>query len=434
MNDGLSELIINLQYSIDNKDPKIKCIKNPQGLVHSLNELKNIVGMRKLKNSISKQTRYLITKLEEGKKSPKMLNTILYGPPGVGKTTVGVIMAKIWHNLGYLKGSENTNTNDDNIQNITKIIKYANEPELFKIFIFGLIFLGSLVWSGIKWCYNSYGFYTLIFSILIFFLLMLVLWSLFTSYSIEIEIQNEKETENVKKEKQEDIIKITSRSDFIAQYVGWTDKKTENLLRDNKGKVLFVDEAYSLCLNSRDQFGMEAITSLNKYMSEHPDETVVIFAGYENLMKQGIFEIQPGLPRRCMWHFQCDTYDGKELTQIFVRQLAKEELKIHKEEFDQVEKLITNNVGAFPSYGGDTERLVYFAELNRSSRKDRKSGYINIEDVRNGIQELIENNIKNNSGDNSVNNGGSGGLGGIDMTNPNLYSDLINQYRKMATH
>ena len=104
--------------------------------------------------------------------------------------------------------------------------------------------------------------------------------------------------------------------------------------------------------------------------------------------------------------------------------------EINKEEFNKVEELISINIDAFPSYGGDTERLVYFAELNRSSRKDRKPGYINIEDVRNGIQELMENNIKNSSGgDNS-----QGGAGGIDMTNPNLYSDLINQFRKMETH
>jgi hypothetical protein len=36
-----------------------------------------------------------------------MLNTILYGPRR-GKTKVGIILAKIWYALGYLKKPKNS--------------------------------------------------------------------------------------------------------------------------------------------------------------------------------------------------------------------------------------------------------------------------------------------------------------------------------------
>ena len=40
-----------------------------------------------------------------------MLHTVIYGPPGVGKTKVGSVLAKIWASLGLLK-KENKKDNN----------------------------------------------------------------------------------------------------------------------------------------------------------------------------------------------------------------------------------------------------------------------------------------------------------------------------------
>ena len=45
--------------------------------------------------------------------------------------------------------------------------------------------------------------------------------------------------------------------------------ETESLLNDSLGKVLFIDEAYSLVNDEKDSFGREALTVLNRFMSEY---------------------------------------------------------------------------------------------------------------------------------------------------------------------
>lgn len=94
------------------------------------------------------------------------------------------------------------------------------------------------------------------------------------------------------------IIKVVTRADFVDRYVGWTSPKTIKLLEENLGKVLFVDEAYSLINGPHDEFGMEALTALNLFLSQRPREIIVVFAGYKDLLQTGVYSVQPGLKRR----------------------------------------------------------------------------------------------------------------------------------------
>ena len=92
--------------------------------------------------------------------------------------------------------------------------------------------------------------------------------------------------------KDSDIIKVVTRADFVDRYVGWTSPKTVKLLEENLGKVLFVDEAYSLINGPHDEFGMEALTALNLFLSQRPKEIIVIFAGYKDLLESGPYAVQ----------------------------------------------------------------------------------------------------------------------------------------------
>lgn len=56
-----------------------------------------------------------------------------------------------------------------------------------------------------------------------------------------------------------------------------------------------------------DSFGMEVLTTINLFLSQHSKEIIVIFAGYKDLMETGIFSFQPRLRRRFMWRFD---YNG----------------------------------------------------------------------------------------------------------------------------
>lgn len=74
-------------------------------LIPALTKLQRMVGMESLKKSIVDHIIYCVQKLHEknGKMSDKeLLHTVIYGPPGVGKSTVAHILAEIYCGLGIL--------------------------------------------------------------------------------------------------------------------------------------------------------------------------------------------------------------------------------------------------------------------------------------------------------------------------------------------
>ena len=83
-----------------------------------------------------------------------------------------------------------------------------------------------------------------------------------------------------------------------------------------KGGVLFIDEAYALCRNDEDDYGLEALDTLTKYMEDHRDNLVVIVAGYSKEMVDFI-NSNPGLSSRFKTFIEFDNYKGDELFQIY---------------------------------------------------------------------------------------------------------------------
>lgn len=380
----LDDLVYTLTEQIKNKDKKISSIKYPVKLLKALVKLKNLIGMNDVKNNIADQVIFLIMASQQGEKKKYMLNTVFYGPPGVGKTKVGIILAEIWHGLGYI---------EDKTTVYGKMSNCNYEP--ITILIIALFFIYGL--QILAYAYHQVGIFYL--SLIIGFILLIGL----IVYYIYI---NECGCDIVKKEDGE-IIKIVSRKDFVAEYVGQTAIKTQRLLNAYKGKVLFIDEAYSLMNDSRDPFGLEALTTLNQFMSENPEELVVIFAGYKDKMQNGIFSEQPGLPRRCMWHFECNGYNGTELFEIFESQLGNEGWKFYNSDRNRIRRLIEENYHIFPAYGGDTERLCFFSKLESTNESFHQgveiSKKLKAKQVEKGINLLSKNNIcnnKNNSDDN----------------------------------
>ncbi len=71
--------------------------KRYRNLHRHLKTLKGLVGMKELKDSVVLQVKYILT--TDGKMDSHFLNTVLLGPPGVGKTTVAEILYNIWMSL-----------------------------------------------------------------------------------------------------------------------------------------------------------------------------------------------------------------------------------------------------------------------------------------------------------------------------------------------
>jgi hypothetical protein len=370
----LCNLINNLTMDIQNNN--VKHILHPKKLLASLYKLYNLIGMHKLKESIAQQTSFLMSKMKQGNLSLKMLNTILMGNPGTGKTNCGCILAEIWYHMGFLKASMEKKGIAKTY--LSKLSEYNTELLQF-YFIFVFIIINKLYTNVIKPMYHKVGLLVLLFllsMLLSFFYLILA-----TGTSDDLVY-----TEN-------DMITIAGRTNFVDIYLGGTANKTNNFLNTNRGKVVFIDESYNLYNNSNDSYGAEALGAINKFLSENPEEIVVIFAGYEDLMKEGIFKIQPGLSRRCMWHFRCDKYNGEELYKIFKLELQKENLEINFKDQFKVHDYIVKHEDKFPNMGGDCNKLVYYVQLNHAAGLDRDSNYVTYEEVKQGVKELTLNNI-----------------------------------------
>lgn len=108
----------------------------------------------------------------------------------------------------------------------------------------------------------------------------------------------------------------TDRSALVAGYLGQTAIKTQKVIQEALGGVLFIDEAYSLAGEGEDSYGKETIETLLKGMEDHRDNLVVIVAGYDELMHKFI-DSNPGLRSRFNKFFHFPDYAGDDLLKIF---------------------------------------------------------------------------------------------------------------------
>lgn len=132
------------------------------------------------------------------------------------------------------------------------------------------------------------------------------------------------------------------RSSLVGQYVGETAQKTDKLINDAMGGILFIDEAYTLVKKggSGQDFGQEAIDILLKRMEDKKGEFVVIVAGYPKEM-QTFVESNPGLNSRFNHKFTFDDYTPDELLDIFSNAITKEEYLIAEDATVELKKEFT---------------------------------------------------------------------------------------------
>ena len=282
-------LKLDVEYNI-NMDA-IHNIKEP------LIELKNMIGMHKLKNSIVDQILYFIQEFHKvsNSKNDDFMHTVIYGPPGTGKTETAKIIGKIFSKLGILS------------------------KKFFK--------------------------------------------------------------------------KVT-RADLIAGYLGQTALKTRDVLKEAKGGVLFIDEAYALGNpEKRDSFAKECIDTLCEGLSDNKDDLMVIIAGYEDELKNCFFSYNQGLDSRFTWRFSTDDYKFNELFLIFKKKVNDIGWKLHN---NVNEKWFEDKMDYFKFYGRDIETLLAKVKIAHGRRvfclpKDKKLT-ITLKDINKGFDMFLDNN------------------------------------------
>ncbi len=105
----------------------------------------------------------------------------------------------------------------------------------------------------------------------------------------------------------------TDKKGLVGQYVGETPKLVQEKFEEARGGVLFVDEAYAL---DDGNYGKEAIDSLMKLMEDFREDTIVIFAGYDNDIEK-LLSTNPGLTSRFTRRMKFTNYQSKTLLHIF---------------------------------------------------------------------------------------------------------------------
>jgi SpoVK/Ycf46/Vps4 family AAA+-type ATPase len=197
------------------------------------------------------------------------------------------------------------------------------------------------------------------------------------------------------------VFKKVTRSDLIAGYLGQTAIKTNNVIKDCLGGVLFIDEAYSLAdsdTKSSDSYSKECIDTLCEALSDHKDKLMVIIAGYKKELNETFFRVNKGMDSRFIWRFTIDSYDYKELMNIFVKLMDQNDWCWHDNDNDnELEKLswFERNKDSFVFFGRDMESLFTYVKISHGKRiygkEEEYKKKITMEDLDAGYSIFLKN-------------------------------------------
>jgi type VII secretion ATPase EccA len=118
-----------------------------------------------------------------------------------------------------------------------------------------------------------------------------------------------------------EIIEV-KRADFCGQHIGASGPKTNELISRSLGRILFMDEFYSLVERHQDgrpdMIGMEAVNQLLVALEVHRFDFCFIGAGYEREVDE-FLTVNPGLAGRFNRKLRFESYTPDELVEIAIR-------------------------------------------------------------------------------------------------------------------
>lgn len=155
------------------------------------------------------------------------------------------------------------------------------------------------------------------------------------------------------------------RSGLVRGFIGQTATRVQEVVDQALGGILFVDEAYALCVGKGEgDFGQEAIDTLLKSMEDHRDDLVVIVAGYPDLMDE-FLNSNPGLKSRFNKFVFFEDYTPEEQLKILKSMCKKQDYQLTKEAEER-------------AYAWMRERF-----------ENRSANFANARDVRNFMEKAI---------------------------------------------
>ena len=170
----------------------------------------------------------------------------------------------------------------------------------------------------------------------------------------------------------------TDRSGLVAGYVGQTAIKTQDMIKEAMGGILFIDEAYSLsAAKGENDFGGEAIDTILKAMEDNREDFIVIVAGYPKLMDDFLHS-NPGLESRFNKHLNFEDYNPQELFDIFVSMEEGSSLKLDKK---AEEYLKGHFEDVYKCRGDNFANGRYVRNIFEKVLSNQANRLVNIEDI-----------------------------------------------------
>lgn len=315
--ENLEDLINLAKKYDDSKDYNIN-LKKLNKLLPSLEKLNNIIGMKTVKDSIVNQIIFFLNEFDS--QNQDMLHTVIQGPPGVGKTTLGKIIGELYYYMDVIKPVEKKPTPPP-----TKKIKLVTLEDL-------------------------------------------LMMDLDNYMDTRIDKPIDKCCDNDQKDEKSDTpfkFKIVKRADLVGQYLGTTAKKTQEVIDACEGGVMFIDEAYSLGNEEkRDSFAKECIDTINQNLSEQKCNFLCIIAGYQESLDKCFFAYNEGLRRRFPFVYTIEKYTPDELCLIFKKMIKEMGWEVE----NVPEVFFKENYDLFTHFGGDMETLTFLVKIEHSKR------------------------------------------------------------------
>jgi len=197
------------------------------------------------------------------------------------------------------------------------------------------------------------------------------------------------------------------RSDLVANFVGQTAPKTNAIIDQAQGGVLFIDEAYALANKSDNDFGKEAISTLLKRMEDSSKDFILIVAGYPHNMND-FLNSNPGLRSRFEKTLKFEDYSVDELLEIIELMLFKDDLTLNNEAKLKVKSIIEAMLVQKSVHFGNAREVrkmaqqisrdhnLRLADMPKDERTTQQITTITAEDV--DTDKFISNDNQQNSG------------------------------------